>query len=1135
MRRLFTLAACAFVGAGCHCGSKLVEEGPKLVVTQPAFRDAGGWVLDFGSVPAPGRYTGAIVVSNLGLYQGVVETAVLRRGSDPSFSMSASIPGIVPPSGSFTINVLYQPTEPGPAVGYVDLATNDPNLKTATVMLVAVSQAAQTVVCVDGLDAGWQCSGSDAGTLSIDFGTLQVGNMVSRNVQVRNQGSAPVDYLGTVIDNGSSPEFGLSPAQFFPDGGVVIAPSTNVQFAVTFAPTAAGPAQGTATVNTTDPRASLVNIQLNGQGAVSLSCDLSVSPMQVNFGMVPNTAPMDQTVAVANVGSQDCHISSLPLTGSAAFALLSPPSLPDTVPPGGMVQLDVQYTPSGTSTDTGTLTIDSDDPVHPQIAVPLSATSIVQPACVLTATPSAVTFGPLQPGQRQMQTVTLTATGSDICTVYSVSLANGDPAFTDTVSLPILVSAPDAGIGFGGPGSISVTYAPPKAGVDSDTLNVVYFAGFPGPSVTLRVPLNGTAGSPQLCISPKQLHYGNVPVGQSLDLSFQMIACGTSTVHVQSITIQPAGSPFTLPPPLPSFPETIAVGTQAGQAVRFTPTSTSPVTAQALVASDDPIFPTQTVELDTAPVTPCVVTVTPPSVNFGVVTANQPVQRQVVISNGGSGTCNLTNITLNGVAAGFSLVGAPTTLTINSGFSAPPLVVQADLPPGAPSQRIGSVTFQSNDALHPTVNIPLSAFLPSTGPYSQGWPKLYYDNNNSSRTTSDTSTVTGNVLWTFPMTPPPTSVDGGSGITLNDCPTFDVSPVVGPDGTVYQLDLFGTLHAIGPTGNQLWQNSPPFAQAVVDPFGATPFLASDGSIYLTGGSDGAGTPTMYNLSPTGTVLATAVATSAGSGMNTGDGYDVAPLLGSLGTVFAFDDFPGVILYNQNTLALLQVFPLPGGDERAALALMSDESSFWNFSGILSRLSPPSAGLSSQWQYNVSNDFGGATEVGATVSINPVTNQILVAGGWLGLTSVGTGVSAVDPVSGAEQWKRALPTHAPTSNDVDPICQLFTTDVGNSTPSVGVDGTIYIGNIDGLYALDATTGATKTGWPYATAAVTDTVSIGGDGALFFGTIDGTFYALNANGTLRFKMTAGGRISSSPAIGPDGTLYFVADDGILYAVH
>ncbi|HUB07311.1 MAG TPA: PQQ-binding-like beta-propeller repeat protein, partial [Myxococcales bacterium] len=60
------------------------------------------------------------------------------------------------------------------------------------------------------------------------------------------------------------------------------------------------------------------------------------------------------------------------------------------------------------------------------------------------------------------------------------------------------------------------------------------------------------------------------------------------------------------------------------------------------------------------------------------------------------------------------------------------------------------------------------------------------------------------------------------------------------------------------------------------------------------------------------------------------------------------------------------------------------------------------------------------------------------------------------------------------------------------------------------------------------------AIGGDGTVFFGATDGSFYAVNPNGSQRFKITTGARVSSSPAIGPDGTVYFVSDDGNLYAI-
>jgi hypothetical protein len=287
---------------------------------------------------------------------------------------------------------------------------------------------------------------------------------------------------------------------------------------------------------------------------------------------------------------------------------------------------------------------------------------------------------------------------------------------------------------------------------------------------------------------------------------------------------------------------------------------------------------------------------------------------------------------------------------------------------------------------------------------------------------------------------------------------------------------------------------------------------------------------MYHLSASGTILGQTTPTDAG------DGYDVAPLIGSDGLIYAFDDFPGILIYSQNPLTPVEGIEPPNNtNERGCFALASNDDSYWNTTGqtdAYTAPTPPSGGLQSLWAFPPA--FGGVA-IGATISIDPTTGYVLSASGYVGLTGTSTGIVAYDPLVGTEKWKTLLPVGPTTSGELDTVCQLFTTDTGNSAPSVGSDGTIYIGNVDGLYALDGSSGAVKSGWPYHTAAVTDTASIGGDGALFFGTIDGTFYALNVNGTLRFKLTAGGRISSSPAIGPDGTVYFVADDALLYAVH
>jgi hypothetical protein len=1126
--RIVSMALTLALAGGCRCGSKLVSEVPQLVVIQPQAKDGAQWVLDFGDVPVGSSRSSTIVVQNAGFADGTLETDVLRNGSDPAFTLGAvDTPATLHPNDSWTLTVNVRAQAAGAITGFVDLTTSDPALKAPTVMLKANGVQGHLVVCVDGSDGGVACSDVEAAPLHIDFGSVSLGTTASRNVRVSNDGTVPVDYFGTTLASGATGPFALVPDQAPTDAGTALAAGAQILFAVTFAPTVDGAASTVATVSSDDVVAPSIPIQINGVGVESLTCKLKVTPPSVGFGSVPNNAmPADAALTITNVGLQSCTVSTLALTGSMQFSLPAAPATPLVLAPNGSAPVTVRYTPTGTSVDMGNLGIDSDDPLHSHIDVPLSAESIEPPGCTLTAQPSALSFGPVMPGQVVVQDTALTPNGMDICLVQSFTFMSGSGTFSTSATAPAFVGS------FMGSLNVPVAYSPQLAGHHVDTMLVNYKAGITGPTLTLSVPLSGSAGAPQLCVLPTALHYGAVAVGQQLDLAFQMTACAQSAVHVQSITIEPPGE-FSLPAPLPSFPETVAVGASVPQTVRFAPTSTALVSAKAHIVSDDPVFPDLYVSLDNAAQTPCVVRVKPATVNFGVLQPNTPVQKQVTVSNAGSGTCDLTNITFSGAAAGFSAPGLPATLSIPSGMNAAPWVVQADLPPGAPVHRTGSITFNSNDAHRPMVSVTISAFLDGgVGPYSQGWPKLFSDNANTSSTTADTAGVTGTVLWTYEMVPPSSSADAGFG-AINTCPTFGVSPVVGPDGTVYQLDLGGTLHAIDPTGQPLW-HSMVLPSPATDPFGATPFLAADGTIYVTGGSDSMAAG-LYHLDSGGALLKSVPASAAVSGQNAADGYDVAPLLGSQGDIFAFDDFPGVILYD-SSLTVKQIVALPGGMERAGLALAGDDSSFWNFSGVLTRLDPPATSLATKWHYSGMMAFGATNAIGGLVSLSSVGGYVLMSAGWLVNGKVSTGVAAVDPKSGTEVWKTLLPGKPATSQELNLVCQDFTTDSGNNAPSLGVDGTVYVGSADGLYALDPATGAVKTGWPFmTTAAVSDTVSIGGDGALFFGTVDGTFYGLNADGTQRFSLKVGGRISSSPAIGPDGTVFFVADDGVLYAVH
>lgn len=98
-----------------------------------------------------------------------------------------------------------------------------------------------------------------------------------------------------------------------------------------------------------------------------------------------------------------------------------------------------------------------------------------------------------------------------------------------------------------------------------------------------------------------------------------------------------------------------------------------------------------------------------------------------------------------------------------------------------------------------------------------------------------------------------------------------------------------------------------------------------------------------------------------------------------------------------------------------------------------------------------------------------------------------------------------------------------------------NGILYIGtalNSNRLYALYTNNGTIK--WGYYTGNLIDSSpAIGLDGTIYFGDWNGWVHALNPNGTVKWKYHTGDIITASPAIGPDGTIYIGSHDRNLYA--
>ena len=73
------------------------------------------------------------------------------------------------------------------------------------------------------------------------------------------------------------------------------------------------------------------------------------------------------------------------------------------------------------------------------------------------------------------------------------------------------------------------------------------------------------------------------------------------------------------------------------------------------------------------------------------------------------------------------------------------------------------------------------------------------------------------------------------------------------------------------------------------------------------------------------------------------------------------------------------------------------------------------------------------------------------------------------------------------------------------------------------------------WSFRTgSSVYSSPSIGSDGTIYVGSLDNSLYAINPDGSQKWAFNTGGGVHSSPTIGSDGTIYVGSWDQYLYAI-
>jgi hypothetical protein len=500
---------------------------------------------------------------------------------------------------------------------------------------------------------------------SFNFGNLVVGKKISQTATVSNTGSASINVTAASVSSGQFAVSGISMPLSLPVG-------QSSTFQVWFDPSAAGTVTGTLTVQT-DSGVSSGQVTLSGV-ATTPPQQISLSSTTLNLGSAIVGTTLNGSLTLTNTGGANLVISLISVKGGP-FGV-SGITTPSTIVPGGSATMNVSFTPTTAGSDTGSISITSNDPNTPTETVALTGTgtsSVVAPTITTQPVNQTVTAG-------QTATFSVVAGGTaPLSYQWQQNGVNIAGATASSYTTPVTTTA-NSGSTF----DVVVSNTAGNAASAKATLTV-------NPALVAGIQL-----------SSNPINFGNDVVGSSSNQLLIITNTGTATLTISQVN--ETGSAFNVSGF--TLPINVNAGQQTTISVAFRPTAVGAATGNISIVSNAPSSPTSVTLNGTGIASTLTLSINPTSLAFGnITTATTSVPQTVTISNTGNSSVAISQITLSGT--GYSMTGgsAPVTLTPSQN-----LVLTIEFSPTAAGSVNGSISIVSN-----ATGSPASVTLTGTG------------------------------------------------------------------------------------------------------------------------------------------------------------------------------------------------------------------------------------------------------------------------------------------------------------------------------------------------------------------------------------------------------------------------------------
>jgi hypothetical protein len=586
--------------------------------------------------------------------------------SGGSFAISgATFPITLNPGASVVLQVKFDPTVTGDAVGDITISSNSANGGSTTIPLsgTGIAPAAPQLT----LSAG-----------NLAFGNVALNSTSAKNVTLTSSGTTALTVNSVTLAGAG---FSMSGPAF----PLVLKPGQSMSIQVSFDPRSAGPASGTIQVSSDSSMGTTSVVVLSGTGA---SAQLTASANALPFGNVTLHTTSTQTLTLVSTGILPVSVNSITLSG-AGFSMAAP-ALPAVLNAGQTSNLQVSFDPAVTGAASGTITISSNSTSGGTIVVALSGSGTTAAVPQLTLSTGALAFGNVALNTTSSRTLTLTSAGTAALKVNSASVAGAGFAVTGG-PFPATLN-PGQSI------TLQVDFDPKSAGVANGILTILSNSSS-GSSSTVSLSGTGMSSStPQLTVSPGALAFGNVLVNSSSNLSLTLRSSGTSALTVNSVTL--AGAGFTLSGV--TFPATLNPGQSVSLQVGFAPAATGAASGTITISSDSSSGGTNVVTVSGTGTAPQL-TVSAASLGFGNVTLNFTSTKALTLTSTGTAPLTVNSATLTG--AGFSKAGGAFPTALNPGQS---VTIQVSFDPTVAGVASGRLTIASDSFGGGTATVSLS-------------------------------------------------------------------------------------------------------------------------------------------------------------------------------------------------------------------------------------------------------------------------------------------------------------------------------------------------------------------------------------------------------------------------------------------